>query len=78
MHGRVLEGMGRADVAVDAVPFVCAVDVGSPTMAVTPSVVEDAVEDNAVAVALRKPEMTVAEILPDREARFDAIIGLLG
>jgi hypothetical protein len=73
LHGRVLEGMGRADVVVDAVPFVCAVDVGSPTMAVTPSVVED-----AVVVALRPPEMTVGEILPDREARFDAIIGLLG
>jgi hypothetical protein len=70
----VFEGLGRADVVFDAVPFVRAVDVGSPAMAVTSSVVEDT--EDAVPVAFRKPETTVAETLPDTEARFDDIRSL--
>jgi hypothetical protein len=47
-------------------------------MAVTSSVVEDTVKGDVVAVALREPETTVAETLPDREAKFGVIIRLLG
>lgn len=78
MHDRVFEGLGRADVVTDRVPFVWAVDVGNPAMAVTSSAVEDTVKDHAVAVALREPDTTVAEALPDREAKFAVIIRLLG
>jgi hypothetical protein len=65
----VLDGLGREDVVTDAVPLVRTLDVGSPAMAVTSSVVDDDRAED-VAVALRAPVTTVASILPNEDAKL--------
>ena len=68
---RVFEGLGRADVVVDTVPFAGALEVGSPAMAVRSSVAEedeDEDEDEDVVVAFCGPEMTFADMLSERSA----------
>jgi hypothetical protein len=76
LQGVVLEGLGRADAVVDAVPLMRALEVGSPAMAVTSSVVvEEDREDEAVVVAFCAPDTTVAGTIPDRDAMFVRILG---
>lgn len=60
----MLDGLARADVVAEAVPFDRGVEVGSPAMAVTSSVVVE--EEDDVAVAFCVPGTTVAATLPDR------------
>jgi hypothetical protein len=72
----VLEGLGREEAVVDAVPLIRALEVGNPAMAVTSSaVVEDDEEDEVVVVAFCAPDKTVAGMLSDREAIFVRILG---
>jgi hypothetical protein len=72
----VLEGLGREEAVVDAVPLIRSLEVGNPAMAVTSSaVVEDDKEDEIVVVAFRAPDKTVAGMLSDREAIFVRILG---
>jgi hypothetical protein len=68
LQGRVLDGLGREDVVTDAVPLIRTLDVGSPAMAVTSSVVDDDRAED-VAVTLRAPVTTVAGMLSSEDAR---------
>jgi hypothetical protein len=72
----VLEGLGREDAVVDAVPLIRALEVGNPAMAVTSAAVEEEGEEGeTVVVAFRAPDKTVAGMLSDREAMFERILG---
>jgi hypothetical protein len=69
LQGRVLDGLGREDVVTDAVPLIRTLDVGSPAMAVTSSVVDDDRAED-VAVTLCAPVTAVAGMLPNEVARL--------
>lgn len=74
LQGRVLDGLGRADVVVDAVPLLRTVDVGEPAMAVTSWVVDDIRwNDEDGAVVFGDPELPKDDALLYEEARVDDV-----